>query len=1057
MNELDTMYEFRDALADSVVRDLVGPSRSDVPTDAEQVLNEPPMTRYIAGVLYPPRVDLSDEVDAIDPVYDNDVQDVKQEDRDDQADPPIALSNVRYPSAMGLTFGVDGSIAKSLTVTITAARYTELEEDANGGERWERVPVRHEVPVELAMAAHDTTKLLGDGLELFVRERQPDASGATAVTIALINRLTLSGDEWKRDPYSFFQVEFDVSAGGDPAFVDRSKLARKGVDADARSYALLYRHSPSFATGHGCGADWERADADATGRAVSVHSAVTPSHDLLLADNNPDVTSAFFGMRALAEGDRSEVVDGLRVFLAGYATWIAKTLVEADDLGPDHRATATTHLKECRRAEKRISAGIDLLESDDQVWLAFTLANRAMLEQRARMDWVKSGREGEPDLGGDKHQWRAFQIGFILMTLGGIANPESDDRPIVDLLWFPTGGGKTEAYLGLIAFTVFLRRLRAVAAGGTGAGMTVIMRYTLRLLTLQQYQRASSLICAAEVIRRERDDLGDEEISICLWVGKAATPLTLADTRTALQKLRDGASLEENNPVQLRECPWCGTPLSHRNYYVADHDPRLVIACRNEACDFEKGLPCYLVDEDVYNRRPTLMIATVDKFASLPWRDMVGSMFNVDDVEPPPELIIQDELHLISGPLGTMVGLYETAIHSLCSDGGIGPKVIASTATIRRAEQQIKKLYASEGFQFPPPGIDARDSYFAVEVPKEKKGSRRYMGLMAPGTSHSTLMVRLYAAVLQKTAEMDGESAIKDPYWSLLGYFNSLRVLGAARMQARDDVCDRIGVLATASGKPVRLTSGQLDLIEMTSRVDSSDIPKNLDRMSVTRDQPDCLDIILATNMISVGVDVDRLGLMAVMGQPQSSSEYIQATSRVGRRHPGLVFVLLNAARSRDRSHYEDFVSFHNSLYRQVDASSVTPFAARARDRALHAVFIGMLRARYPQFRKNNGASNTGDLDRVAGPVIDQIVQRVRVVEPDEVEGTEASLRQLIVDWKKRAADTPQLVFANRRHPELALLADASRPEIAEQFEAKATAWSMRAVDTESNLFLLRN
>ena len=1057
MNELDTMYEFRDTLADSVVRDLVGPARNDVPTDAENILNEPPMTKYIAGVLYPSRADQSEDGEAIDPVLDNDVQDVKEEDRDDQADPPIALSNVRYPSAMGITFGVDGSVTSTITVTITAARYNQLEDDEDGRERWERVPVRHEMPVKLVMAARDETTPLGDGLEVFVREREPDASGASAVTIALINRLTLSGEEWQRDPYSFFQVEFDISAAGKPAFVDRSHLAKEGVDADARSYALLYRHSPSFATGHGCGADWEVASDDANGGATAVRSTVTPSHDLLLADNNPDVTSEFFGMRALAEGNRSEVIDGLRLFLVGYDTWITKTLDEAENLAAEHRSTAATHLGECRRAERRISAGIDLLETDDQVWMAFTLANRAMLMQRARMEWIKAGRHGKPNLDGDKHQWRAFQIGFILMTLGGIADPESDDRPIVDLLWFPTGGGKTEAYLGLIAFTVFLRRLRAIAGGGTGAGMTVIMRYTLRLLTLQQYQRASSLICAAEAIRRERNDLGDEEISICLWVGKAATPLTLADTRTVLQKLRAGGDLEENNPVQLRECPWCGIPLSHRNYWVTDHKPRLVIACRNEECEFEKGLPCYLVDEDVYNRRPTLMIATVDKFASLPWRDMVGPMFNVDDVEPPPELIIQDELHLISGPLGTMVGLYETAIHSLCSDGGIGPKVIASTATIRRAEQQIERLYASDGFQFPPPGIDARHSYFAVEIPKEKKGSRRYMGLMAPGTSHSTLMVRLYAAVLQRTAEMEADSAVKDPYWSLLGYFNSLRVLGAARMQAHDDVCERIKVLASASGNPVRLTPDKLGLIEMTSREKSSAIPRNLDRMSVTRDEPDCLDVILATNMISVGVDVDRLGLMAVMGQPQSSSEYIQATSRVGRRHPGLVFVLLNAARSRDRSHYEDFVSFHNSLYRQVDASSVTPFAARARDRALHAVFIGMLRARYPQFRNNNGAANVADLDRIAGIVIDQIVERVRIVEPNEVEGTKASLRQFITDWKRRAAETPNLSFANRQHPELALLADASRPEIAEQHDAHKTTWSMRGVDTESNLFLLRN
>jgi hypothetical protein len=1079
MTELNEYYEFRDGLAGAVVRDLVGPARDDEPRPDEEVLREAPMNRYISGILYPPAPD------PIDAVQDNDLGDIKDDDRDDGADPPIALANVRYPSAMGLTCGVDTSAVDKVLLTVTTARYLHVDDDgtdddgdcdpdpggvddggiddadsdketAAHGDRWLRTPLEFEHEIVLNRVAHDYRHPLGDGLELFVRERDPDPEGNSALTVALINTLTLPQGEWQRDAHSFFQVEFDLSTAGTASFVDRSKLTTGGVDDDARSFALLYRHSPSFAVGHGCGTSWA-ASTERPDRATSVRSSVTPSHDLLLADNNPEISSPFFGMRRLAEDPRPEVIEGLEAFVAGYRDWIDDRRSEVAALGEGFGPTARRHLDECDVAVGRIASGIRLLAVDDRVWLAFQLANRAMLVQRARADWATGDKTGTPDLEGDRHQWRAFQIGFILMTLGGIADSDSEEREVVDLLWFPTGGGKTEAYLGLIAFTVFLRRLRKVADGGTGAGMTVIMRYTLRLLTLQQYQRAAILICACESIRRQRDDLGREEISICLWVGKASTPLTLAATRAALEKLRSGASLEENNPVQLRECPWCATKLSHRNYWVADYKPRLVIACRNEDCEFEKGLPCYLFDEDVYNLRPTLMIATVDKFASMPWRDKIGPLFNIDNVEGPPELIIQDELHLISGPLGTMVGLYETAVHMLCSDGGAGPKIIASTATIRRAEQQIRKLYATGSFQFPPPGLDARDSYFAVEVPRESKGARRYLGLMAPGTSHATLLVRTYAALLQKAFELDGTDELRDPYWTLLGYFNSLRVLGGARMQVRDDVCDRIELLSTESGIDERLTSDGLELIEMTSRVDSSDIPANLDRMALSRGDTDCLDVILATNMISVGVDIDRLGLMAVMGQPQSSSEYIQATSRVGRRFPGLVVVLFNAARSRDRSHYEDFESFHASLYRQVDASSVTPFAARARDRALHAIFIGMLRARYTEFRDNKGASNVDQLDILAQPVIDQILARVTIVEPDEVDGTEASLRQLIKDWKWRASENSKLVFSNKGHPELALLADASRPEVAEEHESFSTMWSLRAVDTESNLFLVRD
>lgn len=1050
MPGLKDYYDFRDGLADAVIRDLVGPGRFDEPRPDEEMLTEAPMNRYVSGILYPPAPD------PIDAIEDNDLGDLKDADRDDEADPPVAMANIRYPSAMGMTCGVDRSMTRAVHLTVSAARYRAEDPDDGEVERWSRHPATFEHEISLEGRTRDYRQALGDGLEVFVREREPDGAGRSALTVALINTLVLPQDEYLRDAYSFFQVEMVLEAGGSAVFVDRSKAAGSRVDDDAGSYALLYRHSPSFAVGHGCGASWDEGESE-PGRATRVRSTATPSHDLLLADNNPEVTSRFFGMRVLAEDSRSEVVNGLREFVGGYREWIDDRWGDLDALAAEHGETARRHLDDCSTAASRIEGGIDLLERDDRAWLAFQLANRAMLVQRARADWVRGSCEGEPDLSGDAHQWRAFQIGFILMALQGIADPRSDERSVVDLLWFPTGGGKTEAYLGLIAFSVFLRRLRGVAAGGSGAGMTVIMRYTLRLLTLQQYQRAALLICACESIRRSRDDLGGDEISIGLWVGGAATPNTLAETRSSLEKLRgSGDALQEKDPVQLRECPWCAKKLSHRNYWVADRDPRLVISCRNELCEFEKALPCYLVDEDIYSRRPTLMIATVDKFASMPWRETIGPLFNVNDIDGPPEMIIQDELHLISGPLGTMVGLYETAVHMLCSDGGVGPKVIASTATIRRAEQQIRKLYAASSFQFPPPGIDARDSYFAVEVPRESKGTRRYVGLMAPGTSHATLLVRSYAALLQKAAEIDGSDEVRDPYWTLLGYFNSLRVLGGARMQVRDDVCDRIELLSPEEKKR-RLTSDSLELIEMTSRVESSEIPGYLQQMGVSIDDPDCLDVILATNMISVGVDVDRLGLMAVMGQPQSASEYIQATSRVGRRHPGLVMVLFNSARSRDRSHFEDFESFHGSLYRQVDASSVTPFAARARDRALHAVFVGMLRATDPTYRDNKSAANVADLEVAAQPVIDRILTRVAATEPGEVEGTEESLRALIRHWKWRASEQPKLVFSNRRHPELALLADASRPEVAEEHEAFSTMWSLRAVDTESNLFLVRD
>ncbi len=325
----------------------------------------------------------------------------------------------------------------------------------------------------------------------------------------------------------------------------------------------------------------------------------------------------------------------------------------------------------------------------------------------------------------------------------------------------------------------------------------------------------------------------------------------------------------------------------------------------------------------------------------MPWRPETKALFNRDiEGVKPPELIVQDELHLISGPLGTLTGLYETAVDVLAEQ----PKVIASTATIRRASNQVGALFDRETAQFPPAGVDSRDSWFAVETPRQDKASRRYVGLFTPSGSQATLLVRTYAALLNAAyaAAAEADPKVVDAYWTLVGYFNSLRLLSAAELQVFGDVQDRLEVLAKRDDSgSIRSANA---LIELSSRADSSEIPRRLKILERELPDPDVLDVLLATNMISVGVDIDRLGLMAVMGQPQTTAEYIQATSRVGRRHPGLVAVMFNSSRSRDRSHYEKFPSFHSALYREVESTSVTPFSSRSRDRGLHAVIVALTR-----------------------------------------------------------------------------------------------------------------
>jgi len=1056
----DDYYAFRDSVVEALERDLLGPRSPD------EVINDPPITRYITGILFPrdsEPIDSSQDVGSESPTAD----DVEGGDWD----PAVSMSRVRYPSSMGLSFAVTS--ASNLTVEASAARYEPMDAysdaageagrdegddaDASLGRRarprhqarWRRIPL--DLPpteIDVSTPSAGTTRELEEGLSLFVRIRAADEHGRVSLTIILINDRTATA-QLGRDADSYFQVSLRVRAlDGAAAFVSRPPTHTSTAEADVDSQRLLYRNVASIASGHGTAVDWELDPADSH-RAIGVWTCVLPRYELALSQSNPDIPTDSLKMAGFVNAPRGDALDALNQLTALYETWIDDTRARIDGLPDDLRAVARGHLDRCSVASARMRAGIQLLGDDSDAWEAFRIANRAMLMQRARSEWLAAGATGpEPSLTGD-HRWRPFQIAFILLCLSGIATADSPDRELTDLLWFPTGGGKTEAYLGLLAFTTALRRLRDPQHGH---GVTVIMRYTLRLLTLQQFERAALLVCSLEALRLQDNRLGEHPIEIGLWVGRGATPNSHAEAKVSIDKLRQGVRLEKLNPLQLHRCPWCATPLDARNLWIAKSPTHLVMACRNESCTFGAGLPVCVVDDDIYQRHPTLVIATADKFASMPWKVECGALFNTD-IAPvaPPELIIQDELHLISGPLGTLTGLYETAIDYLCAAHGPRPKVIASTATIRRADEQTAGLFDREVRQFPPPGIDAGDSFFAREATRDAMGTRLYVGVTAPGTSQTTLLVRTYAALLQGAAEIPAPDGIKDPYWTLVGYFNSLRVLGGARMQVQDDVNDRLELLAAMHSTAKRDIPIERR-IELTSREPSGDIPDHLRRMDLALPDPDTLDVILATNMISVGVDINRLGLMAVMGQPQSTSEYIQATSRVGRRYPGLVVTMLNAAKSRDRSHYEAFRDFHGAIYRQVESSSVTPFSARARARALHAVFVALARLTVPDLRPQDGARNISRVVDQLGPAQQAIVDRVRRVDPDEVENTKSELQHIIAEWVRRAEDEPDLVYANQHHPDKALLGDAGLA--GEDFQsAFPTLWSLRDADLSSNLY----
>jgi hypothetical protein len=482
---------------------------------------------------------------------------------------------------------------------------------------------------------------------------------------------------------------------------------------------------------------------------------------------------------------------------------------------------------------------------------------------------------------------------------------------------------------------------------------------------------------------------------------------------------------KEKSPVPLKACPWCATPFKPESFHFTPNKTapqNLVIKCENADCDFtrDRALPVVVVDEPIYRRLPAFLIATVDKFAALPWVGQSGAFFgHVDRYDPdkgfygasepgegrplgnghrldPPDLIIQDELHLISGPLGTVAGLYETAVDLLASRPGlerpVRVKIIASTATVRRAENQIRALFdRTETAVFPPPGIDRSHSFFAKTVPAAQEPARLYLGIAAQGRGPKLLFLRalqtlLSGAEAQSVSGLAGNEDPADPYLTVLAYLNALRELGGARRIVEDEIREHVASYG-AKRRRVRppdtpFSNRQLRLpVELTSRVSTDDVAIAKERLGrrlkdvAGQTDGDSIDVALATNMISVGLDITRLGLMVVQGQPKTAAEYIQATSRVGRQSdkPGLVVTLLNLHKPRDRTHYESFRAFHSSFYRAVEATTVTPFAPRALDRALAALVVAAARHAAPALTPSAAVvrleANPGVRDEVAGVI----------------------------------------------------------------------------------------
>ncbi|SEF89572.1 DISARM system helicase DrmA [Marinobacterium lutimaris] len=1056
-----------------------------------------------------------------------------ESDSSDEID--TASNQSLVPSSLGMTFCVEGD-AERIEIEVSWGRYernneheiyrTRINRETGAEEQvkakvWQRIPCGGKLvlPLTEGVISHRAPDKSYPDVRVQGSVRAKNANGDRLVTLFLVN--AQEEPDTNRDTAWVFQPELIVRSEADAPkraiFRRRPVLDADGMDPERESLEMIYRNRVEFAVGHGVAIHAETSE-DKT-LATEVRTVVMPQFEVPVTETpgldredrkamKEMVSSGLLDMQRLATLEVDQLVDALSLLTKDYAAWIEeqRERVGVDVVGYDIQAQQS--MDQCEEIQTRLQQGIDTLKSDDKALAAFRFANRAMATQRVRSQYALEVRRGK-DVNVEQfdvlknRSWRPFQLAFLLLSIPSLADPMHPDRvqPVeayADLLWFPTGGGKTEAYLGVAAFTMAIRRMQGKLGGYDGSrGLAVIMRYTLRLLTLQQFQRATALICAMEVLRREAaakgdESLGTEPFTIGLWVGNKVTPGTTEESHRAIEDIRNPGKYNAGaaSPAQLTSCPWCGSEVAPgRDVEVDKVRGRTFVYCGDKKgrCDFSKGktsklphagIPVLVVDEEIYHRPPTMMIATVDKFAMMAWRGQVRTLFGrvgqecerhgflwqgadcngnhskgkgldatkVKNISPirPPDLIIQDEFHLISGPLGTMVGLYETAVDELCSwklgEHRVKPKIVASTATVRKAREQVNNVFMRRVSVFPPHGLDVEDNYFSVQRQIEEKPGRRYLGVCSPGSSRPAMLIRVYTAFLtaaQALFDRFGEPA--DPYMTMVGYFNSLRELGGMKRLAEDDVQTRsYRVQMSMVERPALAQRSVSNIRELTSRVSSQDIPKYLDNLEVkfkaAFDVPTgkyvtkwqdgdarAIDVVLATNMLSVGVDVNRLGLMAVNGQPKGTAEYIQATSRVGRSFPGLVCTVLTWARPRDLSHYETFEHYHATFYKHVEAQSVTPFSPRAMDRGLTGSLLSLMRLENDVFSPNEGA---GQLDKSnqseMTDAIDMLVKRAWNVSelPTTRDLAEQELKERADEWAKEVSKGGRILGYEKRGPE---------------------------------------
>lgn len=1190
----------RENLADILERELLGPAGGP-----EEILAGVPDSAYLVGRIAPARLsagkggpaaasrpdgsgtggsdseglgppvtyaDVGDELDALQgrgvPV--TAVDDSTAGSEEDAVEDEPQKRGLMIPASMGLRCQIPMDL-EAFTITSSWGMYEPIEaEEGSNLRRYKRIPVEIVSVVKVAdLTDRETaTIVLRDKVVLRIDRYDDPGYGRRLIEIALCNdRETprqIPVDAW------LYQTRIELAADGAEAFLpvrDALEDDREERDAELRRLRLQYRDRLEFAIGRTCSVDWKVASN--ARRASKVWTTWLPVCETPQTTAE-EIGAALLDMRELATATPETLRAGLVPIIHEYAAWLDDQERRAMLLPAHLRKEGLDAVREAWKVARQLEDGLAHLLADAEALRCFRFMNQVMAEQRIHTQ-VAAARAKNPKLdlavardavlaeGPIAHSWRTFQLAFVLMQLPLLTDPAADRRSgelaKAQLLFFPTGGGKTEAYLGLAAYTFAIRRRQGQldTPGGKldgGGGIAVLMRYTLRLLTAQQFQRATTLICAAELARREDPATwGAEPFRIGLWVGTDVSPKRYDEAAEQLRKAGRGSGFRLT-VLQVQRCPWCGSKITAGNVKGDDLTRRIRVFCGDDlsGCPFSDGgaigdgLPVLTVDEEIYRLAPAFLIATVDKFARLAREGEAAALFGyvarrcerhgfvhpdyaqcdlkengqhpaknglpAARVRPvprlrPPDLVIQDELHLITGALGTTVGLFEVAMDRLMSwqaPGGraVRPLLVASTATARNAPDQVRALYGRDVTIFPPQVLDAGHTFFSREEPVTPESpGRRYVGVSTTGVRLTTAEIRIAEILLaagQLLINRSGDAA--DPYMTLVGYFSATRELAGMSRYVGDDV-----QTALSKGRPWSLLPrrtgtdfGALHLAELTARVASGDITATLDQMAVPFDpafdsaagkrqlrelreagkatpkRVAPFDVVLATSMLQVGVDVTRLGLMLVVGQPKNTAEYIQASSRVGRDpgRPGLVVSLGNWARPRDLAHFEQFRHYHETFYAQVEALSVTPFSITSIERGLDGVLVSV--ARVLQATQAQGLSPESGAGRIAAQrdavigLIEEIIERVRLASgDDEATIVARQLKNRLDQWEKRR----DYVIQQRKTLVYDRVTDEARqgpllisPENARSFAGSwdvapfEVANSMREVQQEINLLV---